>query len=146
MRRMGLMGLLTLALIWGGCASRELDPAGPYRGDALLWRADGVIVEVNAAYNDLETLAARNPGFVTENPKAQAWLMKIKAERDGVPQPGEVLGTLIAARDTYSLYRQPPEANELQRQLLLARLVLTQLAGILTPVQPPVLPPLPLTP
>ncbi len=110
-----------------GCAGkRQLDPAGVYQGDNLLWEADGAILEVNKACDDIQALAVRNPGPFASNAKLKDLLAKVKKERDGTPRPDELLTQLFAARDAYKASKTAGNATVLQNSLSVARSFLDQ--------------------
>lgn len=118
---------LCLTAVTPGCAgNRQLDPAGSYQGDRLLWEADGAILEVSKTYDSIESLAARNPGPFTSNAKLRDLLAKVKKERDGTPRPDEILTQLFGARDAYKASKTAANASALQSSLIVARSFLDQ--------------------
>jgi hypothetical protein len=129
--------LLLPALGMVGCASRTLDAAGPYRGDALLWHADGVIIELASTYQVIIGLADRNPDVVANSAALQRLVAQIEGELDGTPRPQELLTQLISARDAYASRPIPDHAGALQGQLSTARAMLEHARTLLPALMPP---------
>jgi hypothetical protein len=125
------MGLLV------GCTARTLDAAGPYRGDAILYHADGVIIELASTYQTIAGLAARNPDVVANSAALTTLVSRVERELDGDPQPDEVLTQLIAARDAYAGRATPENASALQGQLSAARALLEHVRTLLPALLPP---------
>lgn len=125
-----------MLLVTAGCQSsgepRQLDPLGAYQGDLFLWSTDGVIEDLDRIYDEVEGLAARNPSVFQSSESLTQLLDRVRRERDGVPDPtGELLTTLLLARDTYAAAKTSENVSALQRQLNLARAFLEQARVIL---------------
>lgn len=110
---------------------RQLDPAGVYAGDKLLFDLDGVIVETTRAVDDVIAWADRNPQYVAAHANVAAAVAKIRAEVDGVPVATETLTRLHSIRDAYKAARATPtEVNDVMATarvfLETARQLLTQ--------------------
>jgi hypothetical protein len=119
-----------LGLLAVGCGifsgPRTLDPAGPYQGDAILWAADGLIVEVRDAYGTVQNLAARNPDVVAHSAALSQLLLRVERELDGRYEPDEVLPNLVKYRDAYAAIPVETNAAPLQAQVSIARVLLDQ--------------------
>jgi hypothetical protein len=135
-----LYTLLFIGLVAGGCVSKEvsLDPAGPYQGDAVLWTADKVIVQVDDMITLVNEFALRNPA-VAQRGDMKAAIERINKLRDGVVERNangtikdfEVLAILIVARDAYAVARDQLHATEVQTKADVALLMLEQVRQLL---------------
>lgn len=120
-----------------GCATRDLDPIGPYQKNAMLWTTDGVIVEVRDAYGVLLNLADRNPDVVANSAQLQQVVTRIRAELDGEYQPDEILPNLVKARDAYASRPAADTATALEDKLSIARVLLDQARDLIPALLPP---------
>lgn len=120
-RSLQLLVIIACLAAVSGCVTRQLDPSGPYHGDLILYQVDGVIVDLDTAYDEFEALAARNPGFFGSNEKAAALLDRIKIERDGIWESNEVLASLFMARDAYVHARDGTSHSNLRLAIQAAR-------------------------
>jgi hypothetical protein len=124
-------GVSAAMVLLGGCQSRPLDPAGPYRGDAVLYHADGVIIQVAEVYQTFAGLAARNPGVVANSATIRGLVEWVERELDGEPRPDELLAQMIAARDAYAAAPTAENATKLQGALSKGRAMLEHVRTLL---------------
>ena len=111
--------LATPLFLQSGCVGdRELDPAGPYEGDRVLWELDGLIEETERIFDTVIALADRNPVAMQQNPQLRERVDRIRAELDGIPRPEETLVKLFAVRDAYRAARGSAAVQEDARQAI----------------------------
>jgi len=119
----GILGTTGCGIFTG---QRTLDPAGPYQGDAILWAADGLIIEVRDAYGTVQNLAARNPDVVANSAALSQLVQRVERELDGRYEPDELLPNLVKYRDAYAAIPVETNATPLQAQVSIARVLLDQ--------------------
>lgn len=105
------------------CSQQELAP-GPYQGDTLLARFDEMLINVNDTFETVIGVADRNPAAVAANPELAEKVAKLRAEFNGVPEPGEVIPALIQARNAYVVAKTAVNGQALEGQLSTARTAL----------------------
>lgn len=113
------------------CNQGQLDPAGPYGGDKLLYDFDGVIVETTKTFQEVVALADRNAVFVANRPDLAEKVAKIRAEIDGAPNPTETLVRLHTARDAYLAAKSATSEAALRKEIATARTLLATARAIL---------------
>ena len=122
------------------CVSRTqtLDPAGPYKGDMLLWSVDNTLVQIDENLDMVEQFVARNPAVMTHT---DVYLMvtklallrdgKVDRNEDGTIKDYEVLAKLFVARDAYEKAKNELTTVDLQNKTKAASLILTQVHALL---------------
>lgn len=126
-RILAYLPLIACLVASSGCVTRQLDPSGPYHGDLILYQADGVIVDLDRAYDEFTALALRHPAFFTSNEKAASLFAQITVERDGIWESDEVLAALFMARDAYVHARDGASHANLRGAIQAARAFIMEL-------------------
>jgi len=117
-----LFAVLSAALFLSGCAgsNRQLDPAGVYAGDKILYTADATIT---GAYETLDT-------FVAWEHKHRAGLSKwpeVRSAADYVRTNAKTwIDNAITVRELYKNFPTPENRKSLEGALVILRAALDQ--------------------
>lgn len=126
------LALCAMLFMGTTCVSnRPLDPAGPYNGDTLLARYDEVLLQVEAAIDDVIAFADRNPQAVATKPGLAEAVAKIRAEVDGVANDNETLTRLLLARNAYLAAKTAANGEALEGAMRNARTLLETARSLL---------------
>lgn len=112
--------------------NRELDPAGPYAGDTLLFELDGVIDQTTETFDEVIAWADRNAEYVASKPDVAEKVAKIRAELDGVALPHETLTRLHLTRDAYLAAKTATNREAARSAIVTARTALETARQLLT--------------
>lgn len=117
--------ILFIALLAFGCVQRPLAVDGGYRSDQVLWQADGVIIDAERTFDEIEALAARNASYVQAHSNVAAFLANLREHR------AEWMRNALVARKAYAESKTGTNLSTLQGSLDFLRNLLGQARQIL---------------
>lgn len=116
------LALAALAMLaFSGCQNqRELDPAGGYHGDRILYEADKAILEAAEVFGEIQQFAQRNAIYVQSKPELEAFIADLDTKSD------QWLRDALQARDAYKLARDGARLETLQERIAFLNTLMEQ--------------------
>jgi hypothetical protein len=112
---------LLAALFLSGCQSITLDPAGPYKGDVTLYKADLAIKQAYAITDAFLRYEEANRATVSESVRRMA---------DEVREEAPIaLGDAVAMRDVYATIKTSVPADRLAMSLAILQHLITRVSA-----------------
>lgn len=125
MKKLFVMWLTLVAVVFalGGCAG--LDPAGPYKGDKMLYDADLVIDGSYAVIDGFVKWEERNHPLLKSRPEITKYADKVRTEGP------RWFDSAFALRDAYVAAPTPENGAALQKAVAVLRAAMTEAAAYL---------------